>query len=623
VTSVAQFEPVLTITEGRPSWWKLGRQSWVVRCALLLIGGHLVYRAWVVYGAWFWGDDFAFISRMLNDGTSPSVAMHEYAGHIMPVPMYLTWLLNAVSPYNWLLFSTILFLMQAAAALGLLRLLVIMFGPRPGILPPLALFLFTIFSVPVSLWWAAGINQLPLQIVLFFGLAAQVTYLRTGLRRHALLATVWVAIGLLFYEKTLLVIGAYLVVTLCWFTSGSLKERILQVVTRYRFSALLSCGLGGAYLVVYVFIGLTFAPSRVSDSPIAPVAANLVARGWLTGVFGGPLRWGHISPTDPGGSATPSDLLVVVCAALLFLVLRELRRTRSRSMRALWLPGFFLACDVLLVTAGRASYVGAIIALDYRYQSEMAAVTVIALACATMSIRGAREIVEPRGPSELLDHPRRVALATVAVCVLGLVSSTQYTLHWQGANVPRGYFAALLHDLQRTDARVNAIDGRVPGDVMWAAGYPYNSHRYLLRQFEDSITFVEASTDGLSLIDQQGHVRPVGIPPTRSAVKRPTSANGCSHRITRDGATIPLEGPLAYGGWWLRIGYLSTARSPIQVSVGGETRRTEIQRGLHSLYVKAGQSTFQSLRISGLSGNVVLCTGDITAGRPEPVEPTP
>ena len=39
-------------------------------------------------------------------------------------------------------------------------------------------------------------------------------------------------------------------------------------------------------------------------------------------------------------------------------------------------------------------------------------------------------------------------------------------------------------------------------------GYPYNSHRYLLRQFEDSITFVEASTDGLSLIDQQGHGGP-------------------------------------------------------------------------------------------------------------------
>ncbi len=68
----------------------------------------------MTYGSWFWGDDFGFVSRMLNDGPSrrrdPRVCRPPDA-----LPMYLSWLFNAIAPYDWWPSATLLLLMQAAA----------------------------------------------------------------------------------------------------------------------------------------------------------------------------------------------------------------------------------------------------------------------------------------------------------------------------------------------------------------------------------------------------------------------------------------------------------------------------------------------------------------------------
>ena len=64
-------------------------------------------------------------------------------------------------------------------------------------------------SLPAFIWWAAGINQLPFQIALFFGLHSHVTYLRTKQVRYVVATLAWTLFGLLFYEKTLLVYMMY------------------------------------------------------------------------------------------------------------------------------------------------------------------------------------------------------------------------------------------------------------------------------------------------------------------------------------------------------------------------------------------------------------------------------
>ncbi len=236
---------------------------------------------------------------MLNEGLSPAVAFREYAGHIMPVPMYVSWILNSLSPFDFRLTASVMLLLQALAAVGFLRLLVTKFGPRMGILPPLAVYLFTVFSIPISIWWAAAANQLPLQVVLVYGLAQHVTHLRTGRARHAYWAVAWIIAGLLCYEKVLLVIGAYAFVSLGYFAEGSPVERLRQVFRTYRLSTLMLVLVGIAYLAVYVPLGLTFSPSRANSDMVAPVVGNVVLRNWLTAIFGGPLRWAYADESAP------------------------------------------------------------------------------------------------------------------------------------------------------------------------------------------------------------------------------------------------------------------------------------------------------------------------------------
>jgi hypothetical protein len=588
------------------------RHDRVLRTALGLILLQLAFRAWATYGSWYLGDDLAFISRMTTEGPDLSVAMRHYAGHIMPAGMYLSWLADVVAPFDYRVEATVLLGLQALADLGLLALLVRMFGVRPGILPPLALYLFSVVSVPMAVWWAAGVNQLPLQVALFWGLCAHVSYLRTGRWQHAVTAAAWVAGGLVFYEKTLLVLGAYGILALAYFAEGGLVARVRHVLVRYRTGVAIHGALGLGYLGLYVRFGLNFEPGHAGDTTLPEVASNMLVHGYLPGMVGGPLVW-----DETGAWALPDPGPVLMAAAVLVwvLVVREILRHRRRAARALALPAFFLGCDILLVQAGRASLVGPLISLDYRYQSELGAVTAIALALAVLPLRGATETVEATGRSPLLDDPQRAGAVVAAVGVLGLVSSSQYVLHWHRANDVKPYFDNLRRALDGTAPVPPLIDAPVPSTVMLGFNYPQNTLSHLLHAYADRTEFVESSTDHLAMVDQQGRIAPVVIPDTRRA--EPGPRRGCGYRVASRPVTIPLDGPVAYGGWWMRIGYIASADSPVRVRAGDAAYTTEVEAGLHALYVRAGTS-FDHVEISGLAQGASLCTNEVTVGRPVP-----
>src|SRR5215213_7550446 len=130
----------------------------VLQAALAMVVVQLAFRAWVMYSSWFTGDDFMFISRMINGGTPLQDAVQPHGGHVMPGGLYLSWLSNRITPYDYTINASMLLLLQALASVGLVVLLVRMFGVRPGILPPLALYLFCMTGTPVAIWWAAAVN---------------------------------------------------------------------------------------------------------------------------------------------------------------------------------------------------------------------------------------------------------------------------------------------------------------------------------------------------------------------------------------------------------------------------------------------------------------------------------
>ena len=341
--------------------------------------------------------------------------------------MYLSWLNHVLAPWQWPLPATELLVLQALANLAMLRLLVELHGRRWGILPPLALFLFSVISLEGTVWWAAGLNALPFEIALLLALTAHLRYLRSGRLRHAWQANGWVVLGFLFYEKSALIYLAIAVFTLCWFSEGYGWRRVASAV-RGRI------GCAG---------GLRRHGRRVRRH---------LPRGWqgLHGRPGPPSS--HLRRGARPWSCTstcPRSWEAQCCGTSSGCSARPAPATRSSSpawspwgwcstsccdtagcaARALVMPVAFLVVDVVLVLLTRSGD-DALFVFDYRFQGEMAAITAIALAAMSMPIDGAATSSVRRSGSELLDHPRRVAVLVVAVTGLALLSTVRWIAIW-------------------------------------------------------------------------------------------------------------------------------------------------------------------------------------------------
>ena len=590
------------------------RTNRVAQAAAVMVVVHLAYRTWITAISWYSGDDFAFMSRMWNDGLSLQVAAEPYGGHLMPAGMYLTWLAGEIQPYDFTVAGAMLIAMQALADIGAVVLLVRMFGLRPGILPPLALYFFTVFSTPMAVWWAAGVNQLPFQIVFFWAMASHLSYLRAPRLRQLWVTLAWLAVGLAFYEKTVLVLGAIGIVSVAYFASGSLLARVRTMWTSYRAASVVMIVAGAAYVAAYAVLGLNFSAADSDNDLLGGVVTNMVVDAFATGIVGGPLHWDF---QGQGGLPHASALVTLASLVVIGYVLREIHRSRRRSLRAWWLPAFFLGCDVLLVLAGRASLVGDAIALEYRYQSELAAVTALALACATMPIIGAVESVEKRRASRLLDSPRRVGALVAAVSALGLVSSTQYAWHWHTHAEGEAYYANLLPPVEDPGLPVPMIDTIVPNFIMWGLGYPANLLSHVLEPYADNIDYRTSAVDHLMYVDVDGRVAPVVVPATRRG--EPGPRTGCGYVVDASPVKIRLDGPVAFGGWWVRIGLIASADTGLHVDAGGTPYDLVVPAGVHAVYVK-GAEQFDSIRISRDNPSATVCTDDVMVGRPQPVE---
>jgi hypothetical protein len=590
------------------------RSNLVAQSAAGLVVLHLGLRAYATFSSWFTGDDFAYIARMTTAGNSLPTAFKPLSGHIMPGGMYLSWLSDAISPYNWTVTATMSLLLQLVADVGMVVCLVRLFGWRPGILPPMVLAMFTSFSVPLAVWWAVGVEQIPVQIVLWWGLAALVTHLRTHRTAPLVISLLWVLFGLLFFEKAVLVVGAFAIVALAYFATGTLRQRLVTILRSYPAAVASFLVVGGGWLLLYAATAPSI-PSGSGDDLFDEVVPRMVLDTFLTAAVGGPVHWQTIvvSPLpDPG------KLELVICAAVVGLVVREIHRTRRRSLRAWLIPAFFLACDVVLVGWGRASLVGSQISLEPRYQGEMGAALGLALALAVMPLIGAKETVEVRARSELIDRPRAVAALSALVGLLGTVSTLTYVGHWKDHLQARDYFANLLPEIRSTDTPLALVDDTVPEFVLWAAGYPDTLLSHVLATYGSDLSFPEVATDHLSMVDGDGHVVPVQITPVRSAPPGPEP--GCGYSVKDADVTIPLDSGVAYGGWWVRIGYLSSDDSPVVVTAGAQSVGTVVRPGVHALYVRGGPQ-FDSVTISGLSAGTSLCTNEVSVGRAVPTVP--
>ena len=579
-----------------------------------LVALQLAFRTWALTGSWFYFDDIAFMSRAMNQPLDASYLLESYGGHLMPGGFLAVYALTKYAVYDWAPWAAVLLVLQALAGLGMLRLLRSLFGPRPLVLGLLAGYLAYVFTLSAGIWFAAGINQLPMQVALVFGLHAHVEYLRHRQLRSLLAALVWTVAGLVFYEKTLLLLGIYLVVGVGWFTTGSTPDRVKQLWSRYRAGVLGYGALGLGYLAVYVHYGLDFSPGNANTQPWSPIAYHLVGTTMLPGLVGGPLRW---QPLSVGAFGWPTQAVVLVSWAAFVALVVHAQRSRTISRRAWTLIAFPAICNVVLLATARANVVGPDIAREYRYQTETAALFVIAVGLAFLPLVGAPEQNEVRADATPED-PRLVAAITVAVVVAATVSSVRYVDLWQDRNPSEQYFATVRSTLAKAPGKpVPLADLGIPQNLLWSYRFPENTYSHVFKNLDDETAYPRASVDRLYVFDDQGHLSPATIPPTR----RQLGGSGCGFPLAGKETTIPLDGPVIGGGWWLQVSYASPQAVDLRLVAGEEEHDLSLPRGLHNVYVLAG-GDFDAVTLSNYPAHSGLCVTGLTLGLPGPTPTT-
>ena len=83
---------------------------------------------------------------------------------------------------------------------------------------------------------------------------------------------------------------------------------------------------------------------------------------------------------------------------------------------------------------------------------------------------------------------------------------------------------------------------------------------------------------------------------------------------------MPLAGRAFQWQWWVQVGYLASADSPVTVSAGdSERRHRRYSAGSNSLYVRV-DGTFDEVRFDGLDDDTMLCVDTVEVGQPVPGE---
>src|SRR5699024_8422255 len=246
---------------------------------------------------------------------------------LMPGAFLLAGLITKAAPLNWALPAVSLVVLQALASVAVLRMLRVIVGPRPTLLIPLALYLFSPLTLPSFTWWANGLNQLPMQAGIALAVTEAVLLYRTGRTRHAVVGVLAFVAALAFFEKSVVVpFVAFVTVVLIARTRG--VEAPIRTVTRrcarlWIPSAAVLAGWAALYFT------RVHSPLRTDGLGSAfELLHHGTSLGLVPALFGGPWQWDRWPPSPPW--ATPPMVLVIASWLLLAAVIVGSHQRRRR-----------------------------------------------------------------------------------------------------------------------------------------------------------------------------------------------------------------------------------------------------------------------------------------------------
>ncbi|MDR7087085.1 hypothetical protein J2X11_001924 [Aeromicrobium panaciterrae] len=598
----------LTATIARARHIPAGR--WVTIVALGLIAAQVAWRAIYVSQSWFLVDDFYFLSDIATDQDDAAWYFRVHQGHFMPLSFVLVKLASMFGAFPWTAAAIEICAMQALAGLACWWMLRTLFGNRPQILVPLALYLVSPITMPALTWWAVAINQLPNQIAVFCAIAAHVMHARSQRWSHALLAAAFLVLGFASYTKTALLPVMLAILSVAYFANGKVGHRVVTVVqTQWRA------------WVLYLAISLGFVTTYLSKRPpsgalsgsFAELMSTTVLSSFGSALVGGPWNW---SPFGDGPImyGTPPELGVVLAWLLIVATVFVLWATRTRTLRALWMPVVYLAASIVFVYLGRSFVLGLIGGVragqSIQYVADSMPFVVLALALMMMSLQGAVEPSEPRHHTLLKRRPPSAVLAVVAAAVAigSVVSTARMATIWNSDYAERGFVQNASAQIARDKPLL--ADVPVPGRIVDPLAAPRNLLSTHLAPLGRDLRTTLMGTD-LSTLTVEGDVVPAVVDASPRTSR--DESGDCPYPVQDTETLIRFPGVIDFP-LWMAVKYRSSTTGEVPMTIGFQSPRiVPIERGQHTLFI-ATTGAYDRVYLQALVGQR-LCVSSIRIGQ--------
>lgn len=579
----------------------------VALTAYVLIGLQLIYRAVTISRSYYWQDDFRHLSLMREEGLTPSTLVRDYNDHLEILNNVLYWLLSRAPTTHFWPAVVVIMLLQVAASVLMWQLLRHLLVSRPSLLIPFAVFLFSPLMLVSTLWLAAALEMLWLQVAMLGALWCLFKWHDGGGRRWLVGTFVFHVVGLLAWEKSLVILPLMLAsIVLIGMRGRPVRERLRTLRRHWGFwVGHLLVWVG--YLALYLTVtdGSEKGLGSLGFSPFTAASRILFAL-FLPGMFGAP--W-----TSTGADNTQYpyvNLAIRILAILAVLVLFALSvYVSGRNALEPWLLLLlYVAGDIALVLWGRAGFLE-LVARDPRYVADAVPVACICIALAFQGGRtdaAQREEEEEAPHASILSQPVAASLAVVltASCLLTGIQLAPVVER----TYSRDYVRTLLEEYDR-------YPGRAVVDTVTTPQIAFMNHSDLLEAVGQDAPFNKPSTR-LFMFDSLATMRLVELKDL--VVSHSGPKKDCGYPVGRKPVVIgELDEKYMRGDLVARVGYVTGVDARIRLRVGDHPwQQLRVTPGLgYAWFVIPQQSGEILVQAIGEEG---VCISDIRVGQPWP-----
>lgn len=529
----------------------------------------------------FFYDDYIHFGYAQREGLSLSYLARDVMGHFAPAHRLFDWLIQAFFPVEFWPAQVFLLACFAGSALLVYLLLIEMFGTGPGPLLLTLLYGTSLVHVEVAQWWSAALHSLPAGLLTLLALYTYVRYHRTGSRRLLALSVAALAVGLLFYIKTLLV-PLYLVLLrlLLLEPERPMREALTDVAREWRTWLLY---LAPISLYLAIFLTQYWKPTSF---PALWAIAQYLQTAWARAFA--PNFFGVYVKGSTGHEVTVSLVYLVIVALVIISVGR-----RQAAWRGWVFFGLTFVVSALISGLPRIDLFGPDVAYGARYYVEPTFLFAIALGAAFLP-QQAQEASHEQGRFVSPRWPAYFSWALVVAVGFHLA------LAWSGAHQvmeespgprARPYMQnvkASLQRLERAGIEPSLVDDALPEYVMedwlvWGAPHLYNRYSWVFPVVDPDLVF-DRLTQPLYEVSKDGTLVPVAFAPESGGPVGDLLARGVL--TVTDGAVEHHDGiicidsghtsslvelnpdpPLDGNHWYLALHYASGTRRTMPLFV--------------------------------------------------------